>query len=139
LNGGLAYNVAGFGYRGGITLAPGDWAVTPTLNIDAGRYLSGDYTRFATVTDPNIRAALSRTTYTFATAQLGLEFGSQRRFSFYIRGGITYLFTTASAADVTAIAQGNNGDPNNSFNTTAETKFSTLAPCASLGFNLFVY
>jgi hypothetical protein len=139
LNGGLAYNVAGFGYRGGITLAPGDWAVTPTLNIDAGRYLSGDYTRFATVTDPNIRAALSRTTYTFATAQLGLEFGSQRRFSFYIRGGITYLFTTASAADVTAIAQGNNGDPNNTFNTTAETKFSTLAPCASLGFNLFVY
>src|SRR5438105_12068875 len=139
LNGGLAYNVAGFGYRGGITIAPGDWAVTPTLNIDAGRYLSGDYTRFATVTDPNIRAALSRTTYTFATAQLGLEFGSQRRFSFYIRGGITYLFTTASAADVTAIAQGNNGDPNNTFNTTAETKFSTLAPCASLGFNLFVY
>jgi hypothetical protein len=139
LNAGLAYNVAGFGYRGGITLAPGDWAVTPTLNIDAGRYLSGDYTRFVTVSDPNVRAALSRTTYTFATAQLGLEFGSQRRFSFYIRGGITYLFTTASAADVTAIAQGNNGDPNNTFSTTADTKFSTLAPCASLGFNIFVY
>src|SRR2546426_7979854 len=41
-NGGLAYNVVGFGFRGGITLAPADWAVTPTLNLDAGRYLSGD-------------------------------------------------------------------------------------------------
>ena len=138
LNGGLAYNVAGFGYRGGITLAPGAWAVTPTLNLDAGRYVSGDYTKFVTVSDPNVRSLLSKATYTFATAQLGLEFGSQRRFSFYLRGGITYLFTTISGADITAIAQGNNTDPNNTFRA-ADTKFSGLAPCASLGFNLFIY
>jgi hypothetical protein len=138
LNGGLAYNVAGFGYRGGITLAPGDWSVTPTLNLDAGRYLSGDYTKFVTVTDPNVQALLSKTTYTFATAQLGLEFGSQRRFSFYLRGGVTYLYSTLSGAAITAIAQGKSGDPNNTFRA-ADTKFSTLAPCASLGFNIFVY
>ena len=138
LNAGLAYNVIGFGYRGGITLAPGQWAVTPTLNFDAGRYLSGDMNRFVTVTDPNARSLLSHTTYTFATAQIGLEFGSQRRFSFYLRGGLTYLFSTLSGADVTAIAQGNSGSPNNTFRA-ADTKFSTIAPCASLGFNIFVY
>ncbi|MGZ6124512.1 MAG: hypothetical protein ACXWLR_06105, partial [Myxococcales bacterium] len=86
LNAGLAYNVAGFGYRGGISLAPGQWAVTPTLNLDVGQYLSGDFNKMVTVTDPNAtvqsaeRALLSKATYRFATAQIGLEFGSQRRF-----------------------------------------------------------
>ena len=35
-NGGLAYDVVGFGYRGGVSLAPGHGVVTPTLNFDAG-------------------------------------------------------------------------------------------------------
>ena len=138
LNGGLAYNVVGFGFRGGITLAPADWAVTPTLNLDAGRYLSGDMNKFVTVSDPSERALLSRTTYTFATAQLGLEFGSQRRFSFYLRGGITYVYSRLSGADITAIAASHNGDPNNTF-TVGDAKISAIAPCASLGFNIFVY
>jgi len=138
LNAGLAYNAIGLGYRGGITLAPGDWAVTPTLNLDAGHYLSGDMTKFVTVSDPTERALLSKTTYTFATAQLGLEFGSQRRFSFYLRGGITYVFSTLSGADITAIAAAHNGDPNNTF-TVGDAKVSAIAPCASLGFNIFVY
>src|SRR3989440_11575198 len=138
LNGGLAYNVAGFGFRGGITLAPADWAVTPTLNLDAGRYLSGDMNKFVTVSDPSERALLSKTTYTFATAQLGLEFGSQRRFSFYLRGGITYVYSRLSGADITAIAASHNGDPNNTF-TVGDAKISAIAPCASLGFNIFVY
>jgi len=138
LNGGLAYNAIGFGYRGGITLAPADWAVTPTLNLDAGRYLSGDMTKFVTVRAPTERVLLSKTTYTFATAQLGLEFGSQRRFSFYLRGGVTYVFSTLSGADITAIAAAHNGDPNNTF-TVGDAKVSAIAPCASLGFNIFVY
>ena len=138
MNGGLAYNVAGFGFRGGITLAPGDWAVTPTLNLDAGRYLSGDFTKFVTISDPNIRSLLSRTRYTFATAQLGLEFGSQRRFSFYLRGGVTYVLTSFSGNDLAAIYNGNSPDPNNRVSA-ARTPVSALLPCASLGFNIFIY
>src|SRR5256886_10412882 len=138
LNGGLAYNAIGFGYRGGITLAPADWAVTPTLNLDAGRYLSGDMTKFVTVSDPTERALLSKTTHTFATAQLGLEFGSQRRFRLYLCGRGTSLFSTLSGADITAIAAAHNGDPNNTF-TVGDAKVSAIAPCASLGFNIFVY
>jgi hypothetical protein len=136
LNAGAAYNVGGFGFRGGITLSPGQWTVTPTLNLDGGRYLSGDANKFVTVTDPNAQALLSRTTYTFATAQIGLEFGSQRWFTFYLRGGLTYLISTLSGTDVSAIANGNN--PSNTWRA-ADTKFSSLAPCASLGFNFFVY
>jgi len=137
LNAGAAYNVGGFGFRGGITLSPGQWAITPTLNLDAGRYLSGDVNKFVTVSDPNARALLARTTYTFATAQLGLEFGSQRWFSFYLRGGLTYVISTLSGADLTALANGNLGSGATA--TLGDAKFSALAPCASLGFNIFVY
>ncbi|HYY53305.1 MAG TPA: hypothetical protein VE755_10550, partial [Myxococcales bacterium] len=145
LNGGLAYNVAGFGYRAGITLSPGEWSMTPTLNIDAGQYLSGDMNKFVTVTDPNatyqaaVRSLLSKTTYRFATAQIGLEFGSQRRFVFYLRGGLTYVESSLSGADITAMAQAKNPDPNNTFTFRGDTKVSGILPCASLGFNLFVY
>src|SRR5438874_6660675 len=145
LNGGLAYNVAGFGYRAGITLSPADWAVTPTLNIDAGQYLSGDLNKLVTVNDSNatfvaaVRTLLSKTTYKFATAQVGLEFGSQRRFVFYVRGGLTYFESSLSGAEITAVAQAKNPDPNNTFNFRGDTKFSGILPCASLGFNLFVY
>lgn len=146
LNGGLAYNVAGFGYRAGITLAPCHCAVTPTLNIDAGQYLSGDFNKFVTVTDPVAsvanaeRALLSKATYRFATAQIGLEFGSQRRFAFYLRGGLTYFDTKLGHSEVNAILQGNSpAGANNTFGVPADLKFSAIVPCASMGFNIFIY
>ena len=145
LNAGLAYNVAGFGYRGGITLAPGAWAVTPTLNLDVGQYLSGDLNKLVTVNEPDVnvanaeRALLSKTTYRFATAQVGLEFGSQRRFSFYLRGGLTYFDSTLSGAQVTALVQAHNPTPSTTIAVRGDPKFSAIVPCASLGFNIFVY
>ena len=144
MNAGLAYNVAGFGYRGGITLAPAQWAVTPTLNLDGGQYLSGDFNKIVTVTDPNVavanaqRSLLSKRTYTFATAQIGLEFGSQRRFAFYLRGGLTYFQTTLAAGDIAALAQANSPS-GTTWGILKDVKFSAIAPCASLGFNIFVY
>src|SRR5882672_3882059 len=128
LNGGLAYNAIGFGYRGGITLAPGQWAVTPTLNFDAGQYLSGDFTRFVTVSDPNVNVLLAKTTYTFGTAQLGLEFGSQRRFSFYLRGGITYVMSSISGSQLAAIVNGNLGSGGTTATIRGDTKLTAVAP-----------
>jgi hypothetical protein len=139
LNGGLAYNVAGFGYRGGFSLAPAQWAVTPTLNVDVGRYLSGDFNRFVTVTDPSAHALLANTTYTFSSAQLGLEFGSQHRLAFYVRGGLTYVHSVLSHSQVTALAQAHSGDPTNTFSVGADPGFSAVLPCASVGFNIFIY
>jgi hypothetical protein len=144
LNGGLAYNVAGFGYRGGITLAPGQWAITPTLNLVAGHYMSGDANKFITVTDPNPtianaqRALLAQTAYTFATAQLGLEFGSQRRFVFYLRGGLAYFESTLSGAALTSWSNAVLNDPSTVLKI-PDTKVTSIAPCASMGFNIFIY
>ncbi len=107
--------------------------------------MNGDLNKFVTVNDSNtvyvaaVRTLLSKTTYKFATAQIGLEFGSQRRFVFYLRGGLTYFESSVSGAEITAIAQSKNPDPNNTYNFRGDTKFSGILPCASLGFNLFVY
>jgi hypothetical protein len=84
-NAGLAYNYLGFGLRGGVSVAPFHWAVTPTLNLDYGHFLSGDASRLATNAGPAEKALLQNVPYDFATAQVGLEFGSQRWFSFYVR------------------------------------------------------
>src|SRR5229473_2353182 len=106
LNAGLAYNYAGFGFRGGLSLAPCWCAVTPTLNLDVGHYYSGDFNKFASVSDQATKTLLSHVNYTFATAQIGLEFGSQRWFNFYLRGGLAYFESTFSGADLTALSQG---------------------------------
>jgi hypothetical protein len=139
LNGGLAYNYAGFGYRGGLSLAPCWCSVTPTLNVDAGHYVSGDLNKYVTVTDPAAKSLLADASYTFATAQIGLEFGSQRWFSFYMRGGLTYVEHTLSGKDLTALAQGKiSNDPSTTY-AVGNGKFSGVLPCFSLGFNIFVY
>ncbi len=138
LNGGLAYNVAGFGYRGGITLSPGQWAVTPTLNFDAGHYVSGDATRIFNVSNPYYAAVVRDMPYTFGTAQLGLEFGSQRRFSFYLRGGITYVMGKVPGSAVGPAFTSTINNPQTTA-TSADVKLTSLLPCASLGFNLFIY
>jgi hypothetical protein len=139
LNAGLAYNYAGVGFRGGLSLAPCFCSVTPTLNLDVGHYFSGDFNKFASVADPNVKALLSHVTYTFATAQIGLEFGSQRWFNFYLRGGLAYFESNFSRADLTALAQGKiAGDPSTRYSA-GDGKFSSVAPCLSLGFHIFVY
>ena len=139
LNGGLAYNYAGLGYRGGISLAPCWCSVTPTLNLDAGHYRTGNFNKIVTVTDPNEQNLLAKAAYTFATAQIGLEFGSQRWFNFYVRAGLQYFTHTFSGADLTAMAQGKiSSDPSTS-QKWGDSKLSAVLPSASLGFNFFVY
>ena len=142
-NAGLAYNVIGLGYRGGLSLSPGHWAVTPTLNFDAGHYVSGDANRFFTPSDSNPavlsaeKSLLSHATYSFASAQIGLEFGSQRRFAFYLRGGLAYLVSSASGADITALA--NTKISGNTTYKVGDVKFTSVMPTVGLGFLIFVY
>ena len=139
LNGGVSYNYAGFGFRGGVSLSPCWCVVTPTLNLDAGHYLSGDLNKFVTVTDPFEKKLLSDTTYTFATAQIGLEFGSQRWFTFYLRGGLAYVRHSFSGTDLTALAQNKiTNDPSTTYQI-GDGKVTAVLPGVSLGFNIFVY
>jgi hypothetical protein len=132
-NGGYAYNYLGSGIRGGITWTPVHWAVTPTLNFDLGHYFSGDLTKFVTPSSTAERDLLSSAAYTFWSGQIGLEFGSQNGFVFYLRGGISYLSAAASGQSVARLLlAGITADH------AGEGHFSALLPSFSLGLLVFV-
>jgi hypothetical protein len=137
-NAGVAYDYVGWGLRGGVAFVPFHWAITPSLNFDYGRYLSGDANRFATGAGPAEQALLRNAVYDFATAQVGLELGSQRSFAFYLRGGVSYVTASASGANLSAFATEKASDPSIQVRAGDATLKSVL-PCASLGFLFYVY
>src|SRR5690606_39123129 len=93
----------GYGARAGVKVAPFVAAVTPTLGIDVGHFFTGDASDLVATTDPARQELLREAIYDFATAHMGLELGSQRRFSFYVRGGISYVSATADGAVLSAL------------------------------------
>lgn len=136
LHGGLAYDVIGRGYRGGITLVPAQWFVAPTLDLSAGRFTSGDARSLAKGGGAGQQALLSRLTYDFASAQAGLELGSQRRFALFVRAGVSFLRSRARGEDVSAFAAEKVRTPGTSIRT-GDVRLTALVPSASAGFFLF--
>ncbi len=97
LDAGVTYNLVGYGVRGGITLVPFRWAIVPTLRLEAGHYFEGDASRLTDSfgeTSEAVKMVLRRMYYNYASAQIGLEIGSQNRFVFFLRGGISYISTS---------------------------------------------
>lgn len=133
-SGGLAYNVMGAGIRGGVTLMPVQWRVTPTLSFDLGRYFGGDLTKFVTPSTDAERALLSDTAYTFWSAQVGVEFGSQDGFIFYLRGGISHLSAGLSSQNLTLLLNSTGSGRYRA----GDGDFTSLLPSLSLGFLLYV-
>ncbi|HXN42037.1 MAG TPA: hypothetical protein VN918_09630 [Myxococcaceae bacterium] len=135
-NAGFAYNVMGSGIRGGLTLIPFHWGVTPTLNLDVGHYFSGDLNKFVTASNAAEHALLSNAAYDFWSAQIGLEFGSQDGFLFYLRGGIVHIGATLPGRDVAAFM---NSHGTTGFNSPGDGQYSALLPCVSLGFMYYIF
>jgi hypothetical protein len=137
VNAGLAWDVIGVGARGGITLLPAKWAVTPTLNLDYGHYFSGDATTFSSGSTAAEKRLLQNAKYDFVTGQIGLEMGSQQRFIFYLRGGLSYFRASANGSDLTAVAAERAGTGTTV--TFGDAKVTGLIPCFSLGFLVYVW
>ncbi len=135
-NAGFAYNVMGAGIRGGLTLIPFHWGVTPTLNFDLGHYFSGDLNKFVTASTASQRAVYSDAAYDFWSAQIGLEFGSQDGFLFYLRGGIVHIGATVPGSDVGAYLSSSGSTVVTS---RGDGQFSALLPCVSLGFMYYIF
>ena len=138
-NAGLAYDVIGFGVRGGLSFVPWHWAVSPSLNLDFGHFFSGDAGMFVSNPTPTQKSLLNQATFDFISPQIGLEFGSQRRFAFYVRGGLTYIGNLSFAGkDVAAEANANMETGDGTWGGTGDLAFRALIPSFSLGFNLFL-
>jgi hypothetical protein len=107
VEGGLNYNYLSVGLRGGLTLIPFDWAVTPTAHFEGGHFFDGDASRFTS--DPGAKILLSHVPEDYLSASLGLEFGSQQRFVFFLRVGLTWIRTEARNVAQAVTAENSGG------------------------------
>jgi hypothetical protein len=135
LNAGLVTNTVGFGVRGGLSVAPFRAFVTPSLNVDIGHYFKADYSKLPErfgADAGSAEATLKDVGYTFGSASLGLELGSQRGFSFFLRAGLSYWdFSPANAEEALRDAA---GDPTL---TVAPVSLRFTSPSVKLGFTYF--
>ncbi len=131
---GGTYNMVSGGIRGGVSLVPFWFAVTPSLNLEAGHYFEGSALsvaqRFGSVSS-DVAPLLQRMGYNWATAHLGLEFGSPRRFVFFVRGGMSWIWATAYGS-TTVTSQGARYQLN-------DPRANLGIPTAKLGFIIYVY
>jgi len=134
-NGGVNYDLAGFGVRAGASYIPFEWGLTPTLNVEGGHYFEGDASKYAN--SAAARVLLRSVQHDFVTTSLGLEFGSQQRFVFFLRGGISWIWSEARNVRE-AVAAGNSGSSSQLVSAGNVSLFAR-APSVSLGFLLFVY
>ena len=135
---GFAYNYFSNGARGGITVVPFHWAVVPTLRLEAGRFFESDVSdkveSFGDELPTFVKPAFKKFGYDYASAQLGLEFGSQRHFVFFVRGGLTWLKADfGDGADVF-----DEDEPDTRFDVTGLSAKAS-GPTASLGFLFYVW
>jgi hypothetical protein len=124
---GATYNTASFGIQGGVTLAPIDWVVRPTLTLEGGHFFPGDANeigRMITGDGSFSSALLEDVSYSWGTAHLGIDIGVDE-FRFFLRGGISYVRAPVTADGTVSVGEG-------SF-------LYAFVPSAKLGFNSFLF
>ncbi|HEX4801883.1 MAG TPA: hypothetical protein VFV14_00110 [Myxococcaceae bacterium] len=87
------HNTISPGMRGGISLVPFYFWITPSLTAEAGHYFEGDATWIARrlTSDRSLDPLFRQVGYDFGNAHLGLELGSPQGVSFFLRAGISYV------------------------------------------------
>jgi hypothetical protein len=129
---GVAHNILGPGIQASVTALPFQWGVVPTFTLEAGKFFETDVSgRFSGSFPKALDPALQKFGYTFTSAQLGAEFGSQERFVFFVRGGLAWV--RSGLADVRSYRQGS---------TTVDVtnaRLSATTPTVNLGFLLYVW
>jgi hypothetical protein len=136
---GLAYNYLSFGARGGVTLVPFHWAIVPTLRLEGGRYFRSNVNSkvrsFADDVPTYLQPALDGFGYDYASAQLGLEFGSQRGFVFFVRGGLAWV--RADFGDGRGLRE--EGSTDGTELDVSGLSVRASGPTASLGFLFYIW
>jgi len=91
---GGGYNGIGFGVHGGATLVS-PLVVPLSLTCEGGHYFEGDANKVVRWFSSDVQeiASLRRFSYDYLNLLGGIEFGREH-FSFYLRGGVTWMRTT---------------------------------------------
>jgi hypothetical protein len=133
LSAGPMWSGIGYGAKGGLALAPFAWAVAPVLELDGGWCPRADLSRLAGNGLPgDLEPVLSHASYWYAGALAGLDLGSPRRFSFFLRAGLAHLQVRAPRSS-TSDSSGGSGSTLELGNATVRATI----PCAKLGFQLW--
>jgi hypothetical protein len=122
------------GVRGGLALVPFHFWITPSLNLDAGYLPEGDANLLVRTFggDPSFGTpALEKVSYAYANAHVGLEVGSPRRFSFFVRGGLSYV--DGALGGFQALLQ--QADPTMQ---SSQLRVRGTVPSAKVGFLLYI-
>lgn len=137
-DGGLAYNALSLGAQGGVTLVPFHWGIVPTLRFEGGRFfradVNGKVARWAGDVPTYLRPALEGFGYDYASAQVGFEVGSQRRFVFFVRGGLAWV--RGEFGDGRGLRDDDN--PGTEMDVKG-LRITATGPTASLGFLCYVW
>ena len=137
--GGTTTVYASHGYRVGVSLVPFHFPITPALTLNYGRALEADWNpmlaRFG-ASDPDLEPVFRRFGYQYVDAHLGLEIGAPRRFVFFVRAGLTQLWTTVHG--LTDAARSAIDDASRSV-TISDTKIAMRVPSFKLGFLVYFF
>jgi hypothetical protein len=138
-NGGMLYNLAGYGVRGGASIQP-YFPIAPSLNLEAGHYFGANvFKKLSSYTsiDDNLKPVLSDVGYTFVNASVGLELGHPDWFVFFIRGGLSKVWLTVKNANASLPAAKAGSDF--TISSMADPTVKLGIPNVKLGFMLFFY
>ena len=133
VEGGLNLNYVSFGLRGGVTVIPFEWGLTPTLHLEGGHFFSGDASRFTS--DAGTKVLLAHVPEDYLSASLGLEFGLQQRFVFFLRMGLCWIRTEAQNIKQAILAQ----DPSAGVKSAGNVPLLLQVPTVSAGVLLFLF
>lgn len=107
---GPAWNYVGWGFQAGIAAVPWHFVLTPVFSAEAGHYFHTDVSFLASDAKgipEGLKPLLSKMGYSYAAAHVGIELGSQRGLSLFVRAGLSYLsLSTKGTATMTDAASG---------------------------------
>jgi len=135
VEGGLNWNYLSFGLRGGVTVIPFEWGLTPTLHLEGGHFFSGDASRFAS--GGGAKVLLGHVPEDYLSASLGLEFGSQQRFVFFLRAGLCWIRT--EARNIAQAVAAENPGSTTTIKSAGNVSLLLQAPTVSFGVLLFLF
>jgi hypothetical protein len=137
LQGGATYNFLGPGLRAGVTAIPFHFLFTPTLSAEYGHAFEADAGALASKLGKlsgTEKALLRRVGYDWLSVQAGLETGSPRRFAWFFRAGLSWVWTGVRDLQGAVNAQGGNG-----LFTSTDPKIRVVTPAVNAGLYLFFW
>ena len=138
VHGAVGTNAISMGVRGGVLLRLPTW-FSPSIGVEGGRYFEGDASPLLgklAHTQYQDSAMVRRIGYRFANVHLGIELGN-RRSTFYLHGGMSYIATELHDAQGTLLESGVGSDGTTSVAIATDPRISAWIPSLKLGFLVY--